>query len=81
MRKLFDNMERVNAKVQEITRELEYMGYVIHHTAWAGGYLHRNEWAITIHSHESREFSGITVEVPSFSSSRYHTRIYFVKKP
>ena len=79
MKKRLENVERVNAKVLRITKELEAAGYVIHHTAWAGGYLHRKESSITAHSYESREFSGIAVEVPSFSSSRYHNRIYFVK--
>ena len=77
MRKLFDNMKRENAGVFRITKELDGMGYVIHHTEWAAGYLPRNEWSITSCPHE---FSGVVVDVPSFASSRSHIRIYFIKK-
>lgn len=80
MKKRLENVERVNAKVLRITKELEAAGYVIHHTAWAGGYLSRNEWSITTNYHESSKFSGVVVDVPSFSSSRYHNRIYFVRR-
>ena len=80
MKKLPDNMERVNARALRIINKLEGEGYVFHHNAWAGGYLPRNEWSVTAHWHESSKFSGIVVEVPSFSSSRYHKRIYFVRR-
>lgn len=75
------NFDAVNQRVNEYICELNNHGYIIHHNAWAGGYLARDVRSVTVRAYETRRFSGIVIEAPSFSSSRYHNRIYFVKKP
>lgn len=74
------NFDAVNQRIHEYTTELNNHGYAVHHNAWAGGYLARDVRSVTVRAYETRRFSGIVIEAPSFSSSRYHTRIYFVKK-
>ena len=74
------NFDLVNDRVNEFVSELNAHGYKVHHTAWAGGYLTRTPEYVTIRRHSTRKFKGCVLEIPSFSSSRYHIRIYFVKK-
>ena len=74
------NFDAVNQMINEYISELNNHGYTVHHTAWAGGYLARDVRSVTVRAYETRRFRGIVVEAPSFSSSRYHNRIYFVKK-
>ena len=71
----------VNDRVSECVGELNASGYKVHHTAWSGGYLARKPESVVIRRHLTRQFNGYVIEVPSFTSSRYHIRIYFVKKP
>ena len=75
------NIDAVNQRIYEYISELNNHGYIVHHNAWAGGYLARDVRSVTVRPYETRRFSGIVIEAPSFSSSRYHNRIYFVKKP
>ena len=75
------NFDLVNYRVNERVAELNAHGYKAHHTAWAGGYLTRRPESVTIRRHVTRQFNGYVIEAPSFASSRYHIRIYFVKKP
>ena len=74
------NFDLVNYRVNECVSELNARGYKVHHTAWAGGYLLRRPESVVIRRHLTRQFDGYAIEVPSFTSSRYHIRIYFVKK-
>ena len=74
------NFDRVNYRVNECVSVLTARGYEVHHTAWAGGYLTRRPESVAIRRHVTRQFKGFVIEAPSFSSSRYHNRIYFVKK-
>ena len=78
---MLGNFDLVNDRVNECVAELNERGYKAHHTAWAGGYLTRRPESVTIRSHLTRQFNGYVIEIPSFASSRYHIRIYFVKKP
>ena len=78
---MLGNSTLVNYRVNECVTELSAQGYKVHHTAWAGGYLPRKPESVTIRRHLTCRFNGYVIEVPSFASSRYHTRIYFVKKP
>ena len=80
MKKLLGNFDLVNARVNECVSELNAHGCEVHHTAWAGGYLVRKPESVVIRRHLTRRFNGYVIEVPSFTSSRYHIRIYFVKK-
>ena len=75
------NFDAVNQRINEYISELNNHGYKVHHTAWAGGYLTRRPESVVIRKHLTRQFSGYVIEVPSFTSSRYHIRIYFVQKP
>ena len=75
------NFDLVNYRVNECVSELNAHGYKVHHTAWAGGYLPRKPESVVIRRHLTRQFNGYVIEAPSFVSSRYHIRIYFVKKP
>ena len=74
------NFDLVNDRVHDCVTELNAHGYKVHHTAWAGGYLTRRPEYVTIRRHVTRQFNGYVIEAPSFASSRYHIRIYFVKK-
>lgn len=74
------NFDLVNDRVHELVSELNDHGYKVHHTAWARGYLARTPESVVICRHVTRRFKGCVVEAPSFASSRYHIRIYFVKK-
>ena len=78
---MLDNFDLVNDRVHEFVAELNAHGYKVHHTAWSGGYLTRKPESVVIRRHLTRQFNGYVIEVPSFTSSRYHIRIYFVKKP
>ena len=75
------NFDLVNDRVHELVSGLNGHGYKVHHTAWAGGYLARKPESVVIRKHLTRQFNGYVIEVPSFASSRYHIRIYFVQKP
>ena len=75
------NFSLVNYRVNECVAELSAQGYKVHHTAWASGYLKRRPESVTTHRHSTRQFNGYVIEIPSSTSSRYHIRIYFVKKP
>ena len=75
------NFDAVNQRINEYINLLNDHGYIIHHTAWAGGYLARTPESVVINRHVTRQFNGYVIEAPSFASSRYHIRIYFVKKP
>ena len=77
---MLSNFDLVNDRVHELVNELNAHGYKVHHTAWAGGYLPRKPESVVILRHVTRKFKGCVIEVPSFASSRYHTRIYLVKK-
>ena len=70
----------VDQRVRELVAELNAHAYKVHHTAWAGGYLTRRPESVAIRRHVTRQFNGYVIEAPSFTSSRYHIRIYFVKK-
>ena len=74
------NFYAVKQRIDECIEELCAQGYKVHHTAWAGGYLLRRPESVVIRRHLSRQFNGYVVEAPTFLSSRYHLRIYFVKK-
>ena len=74
------NFDAVNQRVDECIDELRANGYQLHHTAWVGGYLLRRPESVVIRRYLTRQFNGYVIEAPSFASSRYHTRIYFVKK-
>ena len=78
---MLGNFDLVNDRVHECVTDLNAIGYKVHHTAWAGGYLARKPESVTIRCHVTRRFNGYVIDVPSFVSSRYHIRIYFVKKP
>ena len=75
------SFDLVNYRVNECVMELNTKGYKVHHTAWAGGYLPRKPEYVVIRRHLTRQFNGYVIEIPSFTSSRHHIRIYFVKKP
>ena len=78
---MLGNFDLVNDRVHEYVSELNAHGYKHHHTAWAGGYLARKPESVVICRHLTRQFNGYVIEAPSFASSRYHIRIYFVQKP
>ena len=78
---MLSNFDLVNDRVSECVGELNASGYKVHHTAWSGGYLARKPESVVIRRHLTRQFNGYVIEVPSFTSSRYHIRIYFAKKP
>ena len=70
----------VDKRVRDLIAELETVGYNLHHTEWAGGYLPRDEKHVVVKIHKSNRFNGMVIEAPSFASSLYHVRIYLVKK-
>ena len=74
------NFGEVDRLINEYVRILNDNGYIIHRTTWALGYLTRDVRSVTVRPYETKRFSGIVIEAPSFSSSRYHTCIYLVKK-
>ena len=77
---MLDNFDLANARVSECVSELNARGYKVHHAVWSGGYLARKPESVVIRRHLTRQFNGYVIEAPSFASSRYHIRIYFVKK-
>lgn len=74
------NFEAVDDRANKLIDGLHDMGYVMHHTAWAGGYIARKPESVVVAKYETSRFNGLVVIVPSFASTKYHTRIYFVKE-
>ena len=69
----------VDQRVRELIEELNAIGYNLHHTAWAGGYLPRDEKHVVVKIHKSSRFNGMVIESPLSCPSNYHARIYLVK--